>query len=298
MKVISIFGGSGFLGIELIKSLTSKNFDIRVFTRDKKRNRHLKNFTKVRIIEISSESNIKKLLQDSDIIFDLVGILHENKDYTFDDVHAERLKKITNSLSSSVEKRFIHVGALGARKDAPSKYLRSKAKGEEFISKNGKNYHWTIIKPSIIFGEQDKFINLFSYMVKYLPIILLISPYSKFQPIFVKDVVEILIKSIDDRKTYNKTFNIGGPNVYSFLEIIKLIAFSQKRKIWVLPLTKKISYFMVRCIEFLPFKIITRDNLASMSIDNVTKNNDSYIFKSKLKTLCSYLSDKYSKSDL
>lgn len=295
MRVISVFGGSGFLGTELIKGLEEKKFKIRVFTRNKLQ-RQLKAFSNIDIIQITAKTDLQKLLHGSEIIIDLVGILHESKSSSFDEIHAKRVKEIISIASSSEVKRFIHVGALGASSNAPSKYLRSKAKGEEFIREECVNCKWTIIKPSIIFGEKDKFVNLFYSMVKYLPIVLLVSPQAKFQPIFVKDVVEIIIKSIDDKNTYNKTYAIGGPKTFSFIEIVKLIARFQKKNLWVLPLGKKLSYMLVRVIEFLPVKIITRDNLKSMSLDNTVKINDAYQFKATLTTLNTYLSNKSSKS--
>ena len=294
MKVISVFGGSGFLGSELIKSFKKKEIQIRLFTRNKLNANHLKTFPRLEIIEITKKTNLKKALVGSDIVVDLVGILHESKSDSFDDIHAKRLKNIANAASAAGVKRFIHVGALGSLKNAPSKYLQSKAKGEHFIRQECIKCTWTIFKPSIIFGPKDKFINLFYTMVKYLPVILLISPYAKFQPIYVNDVVEIIIKSFYDKETFNKSYNLGGPKIYSFFEIIKLIALFQKRRVWILPLSNKISYIMVSIIECLPLKIITRDNLKSMSIDNTTKKNDAYQFKPRLKTLSEYLTTKSS----
>ena len=294
MKVISVFGGSGFLGSELIKSFKKKEIQIRLFTRNKLNANHLKTVPRLEIIEITKKTNLKKALVGSDIVVDLVGILHESKSDSFDDIHAKRLKNIANAASAAGVKRFIHVGALGSLKNAPSKYLQSKAKGEHFIRQECIKCTWTILKPSIIFGPKDKFINLFYTMVKYLPVILLISPYAKFQPIYVNDVVEIIIKSFYDKKTFNKSYDLGGPKIYSFFEIIKLIALFQKRRVWILPLSNKISYIMVKIIECLPLKIITRDNLKSMSIDNTTKKNDAYQFKPRLKTLSEYLTTKSS----
>ena len=292
MKVISVFGGSGFLGSELIKSLKKKEIQIRLFTRNKLNANHLKAFPRLDIIEITKKTNLKKALIGSDIVIDLIGILHESKGESFDDIHAKRLKNIASAASGAGVKRFIHIGALGSSKNAPSKYLQSKAKGEYFIKKECINCAWTIFKPSIIFGPKDKFINLFYKMVKYLPMILLISPSAKFQPIYVHDVVEIITKSVNDKKTFNKSYELGGPNIYSFFEIIKLIALYQKRRVWILPLSNKLSYIMVRIIECLPLKIITRDNLKSMSLDNTTIINDAYQFKPKLKTLAEYLTTK------
>ena len=295
MRVISVFGGSGFLGSKLIKSLEDKAVKIRLFTRNKLKVKFLKPSPKLEIIEINNKVNLEEVLDGSDIIIDLIGILHESKKSSFDEIHAKRLKKIAKIASSSSVKRFIHVGALGSSINAPSKYLQSKAKGEKYIKKECVNCSWTILKPSIIFGKEDKFINLFYKMIKYLPVVLLISPYAKFQPIFVNDVVDIIIKSIDDKKTFNKSYDLGGPKIYSFLEILKLVAYWQKKNIWILPLGKKISYIMVRILECLPLKIITRDNLKSMSVENTTKINDAYQFKERLKTLSEYLATKSSK---
>jgi NADH dehydrogenase len=295
VRVISVFGGSGFLGSKLIKSLEDKAVKIRLFTRNKLKVKFLKPSPKFEIIEINNKVNLEEVLDGSDIIIDLIGILHESKKSSFDKIHAKRLKKIAKIASSSGVKRFIHVGALGSSINAPSKYLQSKAKGEKYIKKECINCSWTIFKPSIIFGKEDKFINLFYKIIKYLPVVLLISPYAKFQPIFVNDVVDIIIKSIDDKKTFNKSYDLGGPKIYSFLEILKLVAYWQKRNIWILPLGKRISYIMVRILECLPLKIITRDNLKSMSIDNTTKINDAYQFKERLKTLSEYLATKSSK---
>ena len=150
-------------------------------------------------------------------------------------------------------------------------------------------YDWTILRPSIVFGPHDKFINLFKKMVKFLPLILLVSPKAEFQPIYINDLVEIIIKSIDDKKTYKKIFNIGGPKKFTFYEIVKLITLCNRRKNFVIGLNKTLSYFFVRLLQLSPIKIITLDNLKSMETSNTVKINDSYKFKSSLKELSTYL---------
>ena len=126
-------------------------------------------------------------------------------------------------------------------------------------------------------------------MVTYLPIIFLVSPNAKFQPIYVKDLVDIITQSINDNKSFGKTYNIAGPKDYNFIEIIKLIAKVDKKKVLIVPLNRLLSNIMVTLIELLPYKIITRDNLKSMELDNVVDINDAYHFKSKLLPLSSYL---------
>lgn len=291
MRVISIFGGSGFIGTELVHELVKKDFEIRLFTR-KKNIYPLHNIPKIKLIQLKSDKNLKNDLIGSDIIIDLVGILHEKKGITFNDIHSTRLEMISRIACDLNVKRFIHIGALGASVKAPSRYLQSKAKGENHVKRVCSKLAWTIYKPSIVFGEHDKFINLFHTIITFIPIIGLVSPYAMFQPIWVKDLVDIIVTSIDDKKTFQKTFNMAGPTCYSFMDIIKLISHYKKKRILILPLGKRISYMLVTLMELLPFKIITRDNLRSMSIDSTVKINDTYQFKSTLMDLGTYLASK------
>jgi uncharacterized protein YbjT (DUF2867 family) len=295
MRIISIFGGSGFIGSELVSELAKNEFEIRLFTRNKIKANHLKIIPRLKFIQLTDDLNIKEKLSGSDIIIDLVGILHEKKGISFEDIHSIRLKKIARIARELGVKRFIHIGALGASMKAPSKYLQSKAKAEEHIKIECSNLAWTIYKPSIVFGENDKFINLFHNLISFLPVIAVISPYAKFQPIWVNDLVEIIITSIDDKKTYQQTYNLAGPNRYSFIDIIKLINHHINKRTFIIPLSKKISYLLVWFMELLPINIITRDNLKSMSLDNTVAINDAYQFKSSLMDLSSYLSSKNKK---
>ena len=123
----------------------------------------------------------------------------------------------------------------------------------------------------------------------FTPLIFLISPKAKFQPIYVKDLVHIIERTLYDKNSYNKKLNLGGPDVLSFIEILHLIKSSQDKKNILVPLNKSLSYLFVRILELLPFKIITRDNLRSMEIDNISPINDSYIYIASLLSLETYL---------
>ena len=291
MKVISIFGGTGFIGTELIKQLTKMPYKIRLFTRNKEKLNNLELNSQVKLIKLSPESNLTKDLQGTDIIINLVGILHESRSIKFSTVHEVFVNKVIKSAMKQKIKRVVHISALGVNKDSSSKYLYSKFKSESVIRNKFNDYDWTIFRPSIVFGPHDKFINLFKVMVKFLPIIFLISPKAEFQPIHIDDLVDILIKSIKDKNTFKKTFNIGGPKKFTFLEIIKLITYCDERKNIVIGLNKTLSYLFVRLLELSPVKIITLDNLKSMEISNTVKINDSYKFKSSLKELSTYLTN-------
>jgi len=289
MKVISIFGGTGFIGTELINQLHKIPVEIRVFTRKKNKVNHLKPFLRVKIIEISSNDSLPDDLKGTDTIINLVGILHENNAVKFSTAHEDFVTKLINLALKQKIKRFIHLSALGSSKKSLSKYLYSKYQTELIIKNKFKLHDWTILRPSIVFGRNDKFINLFKNLVRFLPVIFLVSPKAEFQPIYVEDLVDIIIKCISDKKTYKKVFNLGGPKKFTFYEIIKLITKCDKKCNIIIGLNKTMSYIFVRLLMLSPVKIITTDNLKSMETSNTVRVNHSYNFKSTLKELSTYL---------
>jgi uncharacterized protein YbjT (DUF2867 family) len=289
MKVISIFGGTGFIGTELINQLVKMPVEILVFTRNKNKANHLKSLSRVTVLEFSSQNSLSDHLKGSDVIINLVGILHEYKNIKFSMAHEDFVTKIIKSALKQNIKRLIHLSALGVSKKSLSRYLNSKYKTEVIIENKFKGNDWTILRPSIVFGLNDKFINLFKSLVRFLPVIFLVSPKSEFQPIHVRDLVDIIIKSINDKKTFKKTFNLAGPKKYTFFEVIKLITKCDKKHNIVIGLNKTMSYLFVRLLMLSPVKIITTDNLKSMETSNTVKVNDAYNFKSSLKELSTYL---------
>jgi NADH dehydrogenase len=233
------------------------------------------------------------LLAGTDVLVNLIGILHEAKKNQFINIHEGLIKKILKGAKKANVSRLIHVSALKCDTPGESKYLQSKFRGEKAVTTIFRNKAWTILRPSIVYGAKDKFLSLFIKLIKFLPVIFLISPKAKFQPINVDDFVDILMKVIDSKKSYQKALNIAGPKIFTFLEIIKEIKNSLNKKNIIIPLNKKLTWFFVRMLELSPVKLVTRDNLKSMEIDNTAPINDSYQYKSSLRQLSSYLK-KYS----
>ena len=291
MKVISIFGGTGFIGTELINQLAKIPVQIYVFTRKKNKANHLKSLPRVTILEFSSQNFATAKLKGSDVVINLVGILHECKRDKFSIAHEDFVKKLIKASLKQNIKRLIHLSALGVSKISVSRYLHSKYKTELVIRDKFKAHNWTILRPSVVFGPNDKFINLFKTFVRFLPVIFLISPKSEFQPIHVDDLVDIIIKTIADKKTYKKTYNLGGPKKFTLYEIVKLITKCDKKSNVVISLNKTMSYLFVRLLMLSPVKIITIDNLKSMETSNTVMKNDAYNFKHSLKELNTYLTN-------
>ena len=292
MKVISIFGGTGFIGIELINQLVKLPFEIRLFSRNKKELSKLGCYASLVLVEYSDKSDLLNDLRGSDVIINLVGILHESRRIKFFMAHEDFVSKLVDYALKLKIKRVIHLSALGVNDEQSSKYLNSKYNTELILKDKFKRYYWTIFRPSIVFGPRDKFINLFKKMVRFLPVIFLVSPKSEFQPIHVEDLVYIIIKSLDDKKTFKQVFNIGGPKTFTFYEIIKLITKCEKKRNIIICLNRTMSYLFVRLLQLSPIKLITTDNLRSMETSNTVKVNDAYIFKQSLKELNTYLNNK------
>ena len=157
MKTVSILGGTGFIGTELITHLSKKNIKINVLTRNFNKAKKFKELPKVKIIEINQSVDISELLKESDVVINLVGILHEKKSLSFYSVHKDWVNKIAIAVKKNNISRFIHIGAIQSTKHAPSRYLKSKYEGEEEIKNILKNKSWTILRPSIVFGKDDIF---------------------------------------------------------------------------------------------------------------------------------------------
>lgn len=269
-KTIAIFGASGFLGSSIVLALNQSNYRLKLFSRNKEKIKFWTVNPNIQIFDFNLDdlTQVKKDLKNTDVVINLIGILHQSKKNSFDKIHhlwPSDLSKIMKELGI---KRLIHVSALGASINAPSLYLKSKIFGEAALLKQ-KDLFLTILRPSIIFGTKDNFINMFKLLVKWLPLIVLLSPQSKFQPIFIEDISKTLTKSLWDKKTYGKVYELGGPDIYSLKEIIKLIIKSEKLQRIIIPLNKSLSYLFALSMEILPIKILTRDNWRSMQVDNV-----------------------------
>lgn len=294
-KTIAIFGASGFLGSSIVLALSQSSHNLKLFSRNKEKiklwtvNPHVQIFN----LDLNNLTQIKKDLKKTDVIINLLGILHQTKKESFDNIHhiwPSHLAKVMKDLGI---KRLLHVSALGASVKAPSLYLKSKALGESELLKQ-IDLDLTILRPSIIFGAKDNFINMFKILVKWLPAIVLLSPNSKFQPIFIDDVSKILIKTLFDKTTYGKMYDLGGPDVYSLKDIIRLIIRSEKLTRIIIPLNRSLSYLFAFIMEMMPIKILTRDNWRSMEVDNVVNTQREISHRYSLERLEHYLSSKKS----
>jgi uncharacterized protein YbjT (DUF2867 family) len=272
MKKVTVLGGSGFVGSSLVAKLDAAGYQVTVISRRRESAKHLILLPKVQVVQcdIYDQHKLKNMLEGSFAVINLVGILHESGRSSFEQVHHQLPRRLAQLCVELGIDRLIHMGALQASKSAPSQYLRSKAAGESAVSEFNKKLNVTIFKPSIIFGRHDSFFNLFASLVKMLPVIVLAKPDAKFQPIWVEDVTSCMVNALENTDTYSKTYELGGPQVYTFRELIQKVMTILGVSRPIIGLSDKLSYLQGFAMEFLPIKLMSRDNVRSMRVDSVT----------------------------
>lgn len=272
MKKITVLGGSGFVGSSLVAKLDAAGYQVTVISRRRESAKHLILLPNVQVVQcdIFEQQKLKSMLEGSYAVINLVGILHESGRASFEQVHHQLPRRLAQVCGELGIERLIHMSALQASKSAPSQYLRSKAAGESAVSEFSKKLNITIFKPSIIFGRHDSFFNLFASIVKLLPVIVLAKPDARFQPIWVEDVTSCMANALENTDTYGKTYELGGPQVYTFRELIQKVMTILGVSRPIIGLSDKLSYLQGFAMEFMPVKLMSRDNVRSMRVDSVT----------------------------
>ena len=268
---VCIIGGSGFVGRSIAEQACTRGYRVRVVTRSEPRARRLLVLPTLETIvaDPDDESSLERCFDNMDAVVNLVGILHPSGRTSFASAHVELPRKIARASRAAGVRQFLHLSALGASASAPSEYLRSKAAGEAVVRESGGELPFTIFRPSVIFGENDRFLNLFARLARIFPVIPLGGAGAKFQPIWVEDVARALVSSLGDPRALGSAFELCGPRVYTLEELVRFVAatIGHPRRIVALP--RALASLQASVFERLPGKLLTRDNLRSMSVDNV-----------------------------
>lgn len=274
IKQVCVTGGAGFVGSSIVRKLDAAGYQVKVLTRHRERAKHLILLPNVQVqtCDVNDNVALTESLRGCDAVINLVGILHETKNNTFESVHHQLPERIAQLCSDSGITRLLHMSALRASDNAPSQYLRSKAQGEAALSLFDNTINVTIFKPSVIFGRADHFLNLFASLVKFLPVIFLAKPDAKFQPIWVEDVASIFVHSLQNAGTYAKSYELAGPSVYSMRELVQTVMQVLNKQRPIIGLSDTLSYLQAWMMEWLPIKLITRDNVRSMEVDSVAES--------------------------
>ena len=277
-RTIGIFGASGFIGESIIQRLARNNYKIKVASRNPYLSQNLRvsgdtaqiELTK---INIHSDKSIQNFLDDCDVSINLIGILYEKSSQKFEDIHCKFPNTLSKIFSSSKRsKLLIHFSALGAKANSNSKYISSKYAGEEAIKKNFSNY--AIIRPSIVIGPKDNFFNMFAKLVNIFPVIPLVGAETKFQPVYVNDIAEA-VNVIIENNLSKQIFELGGPKIFSFLELIKMLLTEIRKKRIIIPIPFSIGKIQAFFLQMFPKPLLTLDQVQILQEgDNIVSDQN------------------------
>jgi len=277
-QICTILGGGGFIGRYLVRNLTKKNYRCIISTRKAFQKGYLKTQATPGAIELvdwnpNNFSELKEAIKNSDIVINLIGILYETRKQKFYNIHANIPDAVAKICSESDVKKFIHVSAIGASENSRSLYQKSKFQGEVKAINNFKNT--VIIRPSVVCGTEDNFTNLFSKL-SILPIIPIVGINYKFQPILVNDVADAIVRAIEIKGNEGKIYEIGGPKVISFGDMVKSILKTINKKRFVISMPMQLAKIQSTITDLLPIPpILTKDQCEILSeADNIVSSNN------------------------
>ncbi|MBC6440775.1 MAG: complex I NDUFA9 subunit family protein [Rhodospirillales bacterium] len=270
---IVVFGGSGFLGRYLVRRLADDGWRVIVAVRDTERAKFLQPLGDVGQIvsvraDIADPEQVSALVDGTDSVVNLVGILYERGKRTFRRIHVEGARNIAEAAARSGCRHMVQVSSIGAMLQSPSAYARSKAAAEQAVLETMPQA--AIVRPSIVFGAEDGFFNLFGQMATWSPVIPLFGGgTTRFQPVYVDDVAAAIVACLNDRSTAGRTFELGGPSTYSFRQLMEVVRRETQRGVLLVPMPFLVAQIQALFLQLPPKPILTPDQVRLLKIDNV-----------------------------
>jgi uncharacterized protein YbjT (DUF2867 family) len=272
---VTVFGGSGFVGRYVVRRLAAEGYVVRVAVRDPIAAAFLKptgnvgQIVPMRADLTAGDAVLEAAIAGSDVVINLVGILYERGKSTFNAIQAEAPARVARIAAANGVSRFVQMSALGADLHATAAYARSKAAGEAGV--RAAFPAATIIRPSIIFGPEDGFFNRFACIARYSPALPLIGGgVTRFQPVYVGDVADAIVRVVKDESARGQVYELGGPRIYTFRELMELMLTELRRHRGLIPVPFWIAGLQGLVLQLLPVPPLTRDQVELLKQDNVT----------------------------
>jgi uncharacterized protein YbjT (DUF2867 family) len=272
-KRILILGGTGFVGRHVCEKLTRLGCSMTVITRRASQAAAIQNLPRVRVLEgdVYNAAFLTQCMAQHDVVINLIAILHGSEE-AFDKAHVQLPTIIAQACQQSGLKRLIHISALGASLQGPSLYQRSKAQGEAVLQKAGLDL--TILQPSVIFGANDKFLNLFAQLQQIAPVVPLAGANTRFQAVWVEDVAAAVAHCVMNASTAGHTYEICGPDIWTLKELVQKsgqwAGVRGGKGRWVFGIPHALASVQAFLMELAPGQpVMSRDNLRSMQVDNI-----------------------------
>lgn len=270
IHTICILGGSGFVGGHLVSRLYKEGYRLRVLTAHPERCKALAVLPgiEIRKADVHDPAELARQFAGMDAVINLVGILHEKRRGDFERAHVELPRKVVDACRVAAVKRLLHMSALGVSVEGLSRYQQSKGQGEALVrAAHGDGLQVTVLRPSVIYGRGDGFLNLFAELLKWTPVFPLGSPQAKIQPIFVGDVVRAFAASLNNPATFGQAYELCGPRVYTLQQLVEFVAATRGYRRMIVPLGETLSWMQAFVLEFMPVKMLTRDNWLTLKTD-------------------------------
>lgn len=278
MNKVLLLGGTGFVGRHVCEKLARLDWQITVPTRRTSQAQHLQHLPRLEVVaaDVHDEAALAQLVRGHDAVVNLVAILHGTA-AAFERTHVELPAKLARACLANGVPRLVHVSALGAEPTAadtaPSLYLRSKSRGEAVLQAAARDgLQLTVLRPSVIFGAGDRFLNLFARLQRVFPVMPLAGAQARFQPVWVEDVAQAIVHCLRDPATIGQTYEACGPDIFTLKQLVQLAGrYSGLRHARpVIPLPMALGRLQAGLMEWLPGQpLMSRDNLDSLRIDNV-----------------------------
>jgi len=285
-KIIGIFGAGGFLGKHLMRQLTKLDYRVKVATRNPYLKGYLKPLGNPGQIElfktnIFNPEDVKQVLKNCDLAINLVGILYETRKQKFNQIHAQFPNLLSELCNELGIKKLVHVSALGVKEGHPSQYMQSKLQGEKNIQDTFKQS--VILRPGIMFGPEDKFFNIFATLAQFSPALPLIGGgKTVFEPIYVGDVAQSIVKSLELNNLKPSIYELGGAN-YSFKELMQILLSEINKKRFLIPIPWGMAKFQSYFLQMLPTPLLTPDQVTMLRYDNVVSGEYKTLKNLKIK---------------
>jgi len=275
--LVTVFGGSGFVGRYIVRALAQAGHRIRVGARYPNLANYLLPMGHVGQIQIvrtnvADADQVAQAMRGAHAAVNLVGILYESGRQRFQRLHAEAPGTVAEMAKREGLQSLVHVSAIGANAQSESLYARSKAEGEARVRSAFPAA--AILRPSIVFGPEDDFFNRFAALARISPVLPLIGGgHTRFQPVYVCDVAEAALRCVTEPETMGRTYELGGPSIYTFKELMQLVLAETHRRRLLLPIPFSIAMWKASVLGLLPKPMLTRDQVRQLRKDNVVSPN-------------------------
>ncbi|HXI06585.1 MAG: complex I NDUFA9 subunit family protein [Bradyrhizobium sp.] len=273
--LVTVFGGSGFLGRHVVRALARRDYRIRVAVRRPELAFHLQPIGKVGQIHavqanVRNADSVQAAMRGSDVVVNLVGILSPAGAQSFDTVHSQASGTMAKA-AAEIGARMVHVSAIGADAKSTSVYARSKAAGEAAVLAAVPSA--TILRPAVVFGPEDEFTNRFAFMAQILPVLPLVGGDTRMEPVFVGDVADAVAEAVGGKTKAGATYELGGPEVLTMREIMQMILEITDRDRPLVPLPFALARFMAFFLQFAPGALkLTPDQVELLKTDKVVSD--------------------------